>query len=285
MSFRLLFEFSGLAMLHLKGPDKERSLEVLLSDRGKGDSRHIPRLVLPVENIGNVEQLVSSSEEMSLGLEIVIGPRGQYLCNFDLAGSTLDAGGSGRIETDGEKDPTVQPMSVDDWRPLDYLPNVRRMAGGKSSVDNTQAAASFAAAGGYLYAAPSPNEPERHRLWYVVSGKERRKQYLADRAVLEMEVNEGNLPVKITKNGKSVNLLVAPPSGDRAADVVVAISSHCCLSRSPGNHGGLGPPIEDLVGYDRFIKEGLSLENKIVQAPENTEFTVGNPRCPSAVYL
>jgi hypothetical protein len=220
----------------------------------------------------------------------VIGPRGQYLCDIDLRGKEITVPGSGGVTS--EPDPEVQggslplPMSVDDWKPLAYLPNVRAMSTPGAKVNPTPAVARVSAATGHLYAAPSPNERERFRKWVVRSGAEERRQYLADRAVLEMAIPKAlsNLRVVLAWAGNEVGLVLRPAEGDSTADVVVVISSHCCLSKSADVVENQGPPIEDLQGYEKFVSVKTDLSRGVVLLPEDVHFTVGNPRCPAAVW-
>lgn len=282
MAFKVLFEFSGLSMLHLTGGSSGRRLDVLLSDRGKENSPHRPRLIVPVENIGNIAALIPHKDV--LGLEILIGPRGQYLCDVDLKGRQLTLPGDGGVTSDPDPDLVAgalpMPRSLDEWRPLAYLPNVRGMAPTDSKVNPAPAAARILARSGHLYAAPSPNERERFQEWDVKLRGGTRRQYLADRAVLEIEVKTSNLRLGLDLEGGQAGINLQPPEGTRNADVVVSIASHCCLSKTSGNAG----PVEDLVGYEKFISGPSNLSQGIVQAPRNAYFTIGNPRCPSAVW-
>lgn len=282
MAFKVLVEFSGLSMLQLSGSGAERRLDVLLSDKGKENSPHKPRLIVPVENIGNIAELLQHKD--ALGLDILIGPRGQYLCDVDLKGRQLTLPGDGGVTSDPDPDLVAgalpMPRSLDEWRPLAYLPNVRGMAPTESKVNPAPAVARISARCGNLYAAPSPNERERFQEWDVKLRGGTRRQYLADRAVLEIEVTTSNLRLALDLDGGQAGITLQPPEGTRNADVVVSIASHCCLSSASGQAGA----IEDLVGYEQFISEPSNLSQGIVQAPRNAYFTIGNPRCPSAVW-
>lgn len=277
-------------MLHLSDAGQGRALTALLSDKGKGGVPHVPRLVVPVENIFNVPELVGRKDLLNLGLDIVIGPHGQYLCDIRLHGLTVDIPGVGGIQS--KADPVgdaagdlPQPTCPDDWRPLAYLPNIRSMSPTGATLKPGSAKATIRAASGFLYAAASPNEIERFRRWKVQWGANARIQPLADRAVLEMDVADINLAVTLKGDRGSVDLKLCPPPGDSAADVTVAISSHCCLAATPPvAEGESGPRIEDLEGYEQFVSGSADFSKAAIQQAGNTPMTVGNPRCPSGVW-
>lgn len=292
MPFKVQFEFTGLCLLNVTGEGKDRKLEVLVLDKGKNDLRHTPRVLIPVENIANIPSLLIDRKEMNLGLDVLVGPSGQYFCHVDLMGKTLTLPTEGGVTSDPDPIPAAdgglpKPLSRDQWRPLAYLPNVRTMVPEGSTVEPAGAVARVNARGGFLYAAPAPRDLDSYRLWEIRHGAETRRQFLADRAVLEVAVGDSTLSVRLEDRrlpGKSANLVLQPPPGDREADVPVAISSHCCLSNRSTPEGLPGPPIEDLEAYSALVSNRPDLSRAAFQLPFNTTLTVGVPRCPSALW-
>lgn len=307
---RVLFEFSGLCVIHLDGtpvddPDGQQAVALRQAKRGAvympPVPRHRPTLYVPtacISGFGAEDEKGEAKDGSSLsddaqeafGWRTITVPGGDYLTAIDLAATSVEVTQAGQSvvgaityltgsKGDARKEGAL-PRSADQWRPLCLTLD----AGEFFAAPAWQhASAGFLLPGGRLECLEPSEEVDRSAVWEVlheVKGKlqTKYKQVLSDRMGLRHEPSTGTMRFSLVKSREKKDPLrafatVTPFPGDARREVRIAVSCHCCLVQ--------GQFIEELDPLGALF--GQVVERGAIRDPGNA-LTGNHPNCPALYF-